>query len=115
MVYTFQQGTQGSGFYFGARVNPVDGRYLDVRLEGDADGWVGVGFSTDQMMVSIYSMTVILIHTNEAFIISLFLLCTMFFFRPVTIFLFCMYFPCLLCREKMMFWLVGVILAIIMK
>lgn len=81
MVYTFQQGTQGSGFYFGARVNPVDGRYLDVRLEGDADGWVGVGFSTDQMMVSIYSMTLILICTNEPFIISLLLLCTMFSFQ----------------------------------
>ena len=57
MVYTFQQGTQGSGFYFGARVNPIDGRYLDVRLEGDATGWVGVGFSRNRIMVSI-------IHTN---------------------------------------------------
>ena len=93
MVYTFQQGTQGSGFYFGARVNPVDGRYLDVRLEGDADGWVGVGFSTDQMMVSIYSMTLVLIHTNEAFIISLFLLCTMFFSDLLLFFCFLCIFP----------------------
>ncbi|XP_019851674.1 PREDICTED: uncharacterized protein LOC100636115 isoform X10 [Amphimedon queenslandica] len=50
LVYTFQQGTQGSGYYFGARINRTNPLYLDMRLEASASGWVGVGFSVDNRM-----------------------------------------------------------------
>ena len=53
MAYTFQQGTQGSGYYFGARINPMNPQYLDMRLEASASGWVGVGFSVNNRMVSL--------------------------------------------------------------
>ena len=48
-VYTF--GTPGSGYFFGARVNPNNSNYLDMRLEGDASGWVAIGFSETASMV----------------------------------------------------------------
>ena len=53
MAYTFQQGTQGSGFYFGARINQMNPQYLDMRLEASDSGWVGVGFSVNNRMVSL--------------------------------------------------------------
>ncbi len=50
--YVFTQGTSGeSDYYFASRVNPNNPNYMEVVLEGAADGWVAVGFSTDQIMV----------------------------------------------------------------
>ena len=51
--YLFTFGTPGSGYFFGARVNPVNSDYLDMRLEGDATGWVAVGFTETSSMVGV--------------------------------------------------------------
>ena len=32
--------------------NSVNSQYLDVYMEGTVDGWMAVGFSLDQSMVS---------------------------------------------------------------
>ncbi len=48
----FTEGTSGEDdYYFASRVNPNNPNYMEVVLEGVADGWVAVGFSTDQIMV----------------------------------------------------------------
>ena len=50
-VFTFRRGTTGSAYYFASRVNPDNPNYLDMTLEADTTGWVGIGFSTDILMV----------------------------------------------------------------
>ena len=50
-AYDFTFGTPGSGYFFGARVNPTDNNFLDMRLEANAEGWVAVGFSRSSSMV----------------------------------------------------------------
>ena len=42
-----------SDFYFAARVNPNNPLYVDMRIEGTANGWVGVGFTPNRTMVSL--------------------------------------------------------------
>ena len=49
--YLFTFGSPGSGYFFGARVNPANSDYLDMRLEGDAIGWVAIGFTETRSMV----------------------------------------------------------------
>ena len=44
-------GTPGRGYFFGARVNSTNSDYLDMRLEGDAEGWVAIGFTNTSSMV----------------------------------------------------------------
>ena len=44
-------GSPGSDFYFAARVNPDNPLYVDMRIEGTANGWVGVGFTPTSTMV----------------------------------------------------------------
>ena len=51
--YLFTFGTPGSGYFFGARVNPVNSDYLDMRLEGNATGWVAIGFTETSSMVCV--------------------------------------------------------------
>ena len=51
--YVFEFGTSGRGYYYLAtRVNPNNRNYLDIVLEGVADGWVAVGFSRNLIMVA---------------------------------------------------------------
>ena len=50
--YPTSLGNSGDDFYFGARVNNEDSNYLDIILEGKAEGWVGIGFSETKTMVS---------------------------------------------------------------
>ena len=54
--YLFTFGTPGRGYFFGARVNPVNSDYLDMRLEGDAAGWVAIGFTNTSSMVGVSIM-----------------------------------------------------------
>ena len=44
-------GRPKSDFYFAARVNPDNPFYVDMRIEGTANGWVGVGFTLNPTMV----------------------------------------------------------------
>lgn len=44
-------GNSSDDYYLRARVNPRNSEYLDVVLEGVANGWVAVGFSINQTMV----------------------------------------------------------------
>ena len=52
-MYTFQFNNPGDNYYLAARVNPTNGNYIDIQLEGSVAGWVGIGFSDNRMMVSI--------------------------------------------------------------
>ncbi len=47
------EGCSGSAcnYYVGLNVNEDDPEYLDVYLDGVADGWVAVGFSINTQMV----------------------------------------------------------------
>ena len=38
-------------YYVGMSRNPSDPTYLDVYLEGNAAGWVAIGFSNNTQMV----------------------------------------------------------------
>ena len=49
--YSFTYGTPGGSYFFGARVNPDNANYLDMRLEGDTTGWVAIGFTETHSMV----------------------------------------------------------------
>lgn len=40
-----------SDYYVATRINPYDTQYLDIVLEGVADGWAAIGFSQDCLMV----------------------------------------------------------------
>ena len=53
ITYTFMFGSPGSDFYFAARINPNNPLYVDMRIEGTANGWVGVGFTPNRTMVSL--------------------------------------------------------------
>ena len=48
-------GCEGSNstcqFYLGINTNVEDNRYLDIYLEGEAKGWVAVGFTKTANMV----------------------------------------------------------------
>ena len=39
-------------YYVAMAPNPENNSYIDVHLEGKADGWIAVGFSNDTFMVS---------------------------------------------------------------
>ena len=39
-------------FYWAMGPNSGNSQYLDVYMEGTVDGWMAVGFSLDQSMVS---------------------------------------------------------------
>jgi hypothetical protein len=43
-------GSPRDSYYFASRVNRVNPDYVDVRLEGVANGWVAIGFSLDTIM-----------------------------------------------------------------
>ncbi len=47
------EGCSGSAcnYYVGLNVNQDNSSYLDVYLDGVANGWVAIGFSQDQQMV----------------------------------------------------------------
>ena len=51
-MYTFTEGDPTSPFFFGARLNDENPDYIDVILQADSPGWVAVGFSDTQDMVS---------------------------------------------------------------
>lgn len=44
-------GSPGDDYYFGARINDNNDQYLDIVLEGRAEGWVAVGFTDTREMV----------------------------------------------------------------
>ena len=50
--YTFQVGSPGADYYLAVRTNSDNPQYVDILLEGDADGWVAVGLSDNRLMVS---------------------------------------------------------------
>lgn len=70
MVYTFTQRSSVNDYFFGARVNPVNPDYLDMTLEANAEGWVGIGFSLNAMMVCLLVHT-LFYHMYSSFSISL--------------------------------------------
>ena len=41
-------------YYVGLSPNPSDSSYLDVYLEGNAAGWIAIGFSLNRQMVHEY-------------------------------------------------------------
>ena len=45
--------TSGGDYFFAARMNDENSDFVDIHLEGAADGWVAVGFTTSKTMVSI--------------------------------------------------------------
>ena len=45
--------TSGGNYFFAARMNDENSNFVDIHLEGTADGWVAVGFTTSKSMVSI--------------------------------------------------------------
>ena len=49
-------------YYFAMGPNAEDGQFLDVYLQGTADGWVAVGFSHTVVMVCVDAATW---HTNQ--------------------------------------------------
>ena len=53
--YAFEFGSSGDNYYLATRVNPSNESYVDILLEGVADGWVAVGFSQNRQMVRIIS------------------------------------------------------------
>ena len=42
-------------YYVTMGPNAEDGKFLDVYLQGTAEGWVAVGFSHNVMMVCVYA------------------------------------------------------------
>ena len=65
--YSFTFGTPGRGYFFGARVNPANSDYLDMRLEGEAEGWVAIGFTETNSMVGV---SLIKLSLSFTFIVS---------------------------------------------
>ena len=59
--------TPGREYFFGARVNPADSEYLDMRLEGDAAGWVAVGFTETRSMVGVSKIKLSLIYIHKVY------------------------------------------------
>ena len=43
--------SEDCSYFLSLGVNPSNDSFVDFYLEGDLDGWVGVGFSLDQLMV----------------------------------------------------------------
>ena len=56
IVFGFPVGCQRStcDYFVATGPNPANGNYLDIHLEGNAQGWVAVGFSKDMRMVGIH-------------------------------------------------------------
>ena len=44
---------QNCDYFVAMGLNPANNSYLDVQLEGNAQGWVAIGFSEDRRMVGI--------------------------------------------------------------
>ena len=52
-TYPVRVRTSGGDYFFDARRNDENSDFIDIHLEGTADGWVAVGFTTSKTMVSI--------------------------------------------------------------
>ena len=46
-----------------AQANVNDGRFVDIRLEAQAMGWVAIGFSATRMMVNDVLLAVTIVQT----------------------------------------------------
>ncbi|XP_019862333.1 PREDICTED: uncharacterized protein LOC109590936 [Amphimedon queenslandica] len=50
-TYPFRVGSPGDDYYFAARFNSDNSSFIDMQLEGSADGWIAVGFTGTRDMV----------------------------------------------------------------
>ena len=73
-MYPFRVGSPGDSYYFAARFNDENDSFIDMRLEGNANGWIAVGFTETRNMVYKDSLHPALLHVtqlhNEGLIIS---------------------------------------------
>ena len=53
-MYPFRVGNPGDSYYFAARFNDENDSFIDMRLEGNANGWIAVGFTETRDMVMHY-------------------------------------------------------------
>ena len=53
-TYPVRVSTSGGDYFFAARRNNENSDFIDIHLEGKAEGWVAVGFTTSKTMVSIF-------------------------------------------------------------
>ena len=70
--YTFQVGSPGDDYYLAVRTNSDNSQYVDILLEGDADGWVAVGLSDNRQMVSglswVCGENLVTVHTKYMYV-----------------------------------------------
>ena len=53
-MYPFRVGSPGDSYYFAARFNDENDSFIDMQLEGNANGWIAVGFTETKDMVMHY-------------------------------------------------------------
>ena len=53
--------------FVGVDTNAGDSNYLDIYLEGEADGWVAVGFSSSRSMVSNAALSIVQVATMSLY------------------------------------------------
>lgn len=72
--YSFEYGIQGqSDYYIATRINPYDTQYLDIVLEGVANGWTAVGFSRNRQMVWGWEFMNLHVHTVNRYALQVYM------------------------------------------